>query len=225
MLKPFVEKRQHFPDPSQSYADGLLAITEELNLDLLLEAYSFGIFPWPHEETPILWFCPEKRGLLFFDDLKIAKSLQKKIKNSKWQFTFNKSFNEVIENCARSARAHQSGTWINSQMKAAYQKFHAAGYAHSVEVWEDDELIGGLYGVYVGGVFSGESMFFKRSDASKFALVKLVETLKAAGFTWLDAQSVSPNMELLGARYVSKAEYFRMMTEAKLSIKKLPWVT
>lgn len=192
-----------------------------INTEVLLEAYSFGVFPWPHAELPILWYSPEERGVLDFSKLHIPKSLNKFIKQSQWTITFNKSFDQVLEECALAPRPGQDGTWITKPMLDAYKQFHKDGYAHSVECWDGYELIGGMYGVDVAGVFSGESMFFKKSNASKVCLISMIELLKANGRTWMDIQMVTHNLEVFGGAYIARTTFFERLEASKKNAKAL----
>ncbi len=224
MGKLFADKRISFPDPSRAFEDGIVDMNDDLRIERLLEAYSFGIFPWPHEDLPTLWFCPEQRGILEFKDFHISRSLQKELAQSDCSFTFDKAFSLVTEECSKAPRVGQDGTWISSRIRAAYLEFHKAGYAHSLEVWRDEQLVGGLYGVYVGGVFSGESMFFKEQNASKIAVVKLVQYLRAQGLEWMDIQMVTPVMESFGGRYITRSEYLQRLEARKNVAKAIQFV-
>ena len=222
MTKLKVDKRIYFPDPEAFSLDGIVAMGDEISTDILLEAYSFGIFPWPHPELPCLWYSPEKRGVLEFEDFHISKSMRKHLAKRVHGVTFNQSFSEVIRKCAEVPRPDQDGTWITSPLLKAYEKFHEDGYAHSVEVWnQKQELVGGLYGVYVAGVFAGESMFFSETNASKVALIKLIEKLQENGLKWMDIQMLTPVTEAMGGVYVSKNQYFQMLAEAKAKAEPL----
>jgi leucyl/phenylalanyl-tRNA---protein transferase len=201
--------RRVFPNPQGPTLDGIVAMGVPLTVATLVEAYSFGIFPWPHEDLPILWFSPDPRGVLDFADLHISKSLRKFMSKMEFKVTFDKAFAQVINECAQTARPGQAGTWITEPIMSAYREFHKAGYCHSVEVWHGENLVGGLYGVLIGGVFAGESMFFKKSNASKVALVALVEKLQGMGHAWMDIQMLTPVTESLGGKYISKAEYYQ----------------
>ena len=208
-----------FPDPSLDYEEGLVGVGGDLEVSTLLEAYSKGIFPWPQEGYPMLWFCPEKRGILKFDHFKIPKSLKKKIKNyQNIRYTKNKNFIAVIKACAEQKRVNQQGTWINDKIIKAYIKFHQAGYAHSWEVWENADLVGGGYGVFCKGVFSGESLFHRKTDMSKLALIQMVEDLKSEGLKWMDTQMVTPLLKSFGAEEIPKQQYLKIlsMTQAKV---------
>lgn len=207
-MKPlFAEKLLSFPPPEMALAEGILDVSDDLSTQRLLEAYSFGIFPWPHQDLPTLWYCPEERGILEFKDFHVPKSLRKFLAKSRWTYSFDRAFDQVARACAEQPRPGQQGTWITKKLLRAYREFHKAGYAHSLEVWDGDELIGGLYGVYVGGLFCGESMFHRRPNASKCALVKLIEFLSSQGLTWMDIQMVTPVLAALGGRYISREEF------------------
>lgn len=207
----FVKKRKYFPPVSRSIEEGLLAVSEYVNAELLLEAYSYAIFPWPFDESPILWFSPEQRGVLFFKKLRKDKKLLNKIKKYNWRFTWNRCFDEVIAQCAKAYRPGQAGSWITQALQAAYKEFHKLGYAHSLEVWEGEDLVGGLYGVYVGDYFSAESMFFLKPNASKAALYHLIESLRLSGHEWLDIQMVTDFLKKLGGEYVTRQRFLSMV--------------
>lgn len=198
-----------------SSPEGLVQVSDVISVERLLEAYSFGIYPWPMEGYPILWFSPPERGVLDFSEFHIPRSLLKWLKSHPLRFTWNTKFKTVIENCQKAPRPGQSGTWITPKLKKAYIDFHKAGYAHSLEAWRDGELVGGLYGVYVAGVFCGESMFFKETNASKACLVYLVETLRERGVGWMDTQMVTPTIELFGGKNISRAEFLERLEKAK----------
>lgn len=204
--------RNYFNNPrTDCVAEGLLAISEYINSSMLKEAYSNGIFPWPQYEGEVLWFCPDKRGVLFFKDLKINKSLQKAKKKSNFTFTINTVFEQVISECAKQPRAGEVGTWITEQMLQAYKEFYTEGFVLSVECWQDDELVGGVYGILINGVYSGESMFFKKDNASKLALLYLIDYLKAQGLTWMDIQMVTPVTESLGGKEIPRNTYLDLL--------------
>ncbi|MGE0529130.1 MAG: leucyl/phenylalanyl-tRNA--protein transferase [Bdellovibrionales bacterium] len=219
MRKLYVSERTSFPDPRHTLAEGIVDVSDDLRVERLLEAYSFGIFPWPHEDLPTLWYSPDERGVLDFNEFHIPRSLAKVSRKAPWTCTFNRDFSSVIEACASIRRPHQRGTWISRKLVRAYLDFHRAGYAHSVEVWDGTELVGGLYGVYVAGVFSGESMFFRVPNASKFALVQLVEFLRANGLTWMDIQMVTPLLQTFGGKYISRQSYLDRLTVARAAAK------
>lgn len=194
----------YFRDPEEAI-DGLVALGGPLTVTNLLRAYGSGIFPWPFNEDIIPWVCPEERGILDFNELHIPRRLART--RHQFHFTIDRSFPQVINHCATVPRNHESGTWITRQMIRAYCELHRQGHAHSVEVWEDTELVGGLYGVDAYGSFSGESMFSLRSNASKLALLFLIEHLKGRGLDWMDIQMVTPHLEALGAKAVSRADF------------------
>lgn len=218
-MKLYTNFLRTFPDPLLASDEGILDLSDDLRVERLLEAYSFGIFPWPHEELPTLWYCPAQRGVLDFSEFRVPKSLQKFRRKCSWTFTLNEAFDAVLDACAAAPRPGQRGTWITKKMVKAYREFHRAGYAHSLEVWDGDELVGGLYGVYVGGLFCGESMFFHRANASKLALVKMVEFLKSAGLKWMDIQMVTPALEQFGGKYISRAAFLRRLEITKEQAK------
>ena len=225
-MKLYQEKRRIFPDPAVESIDGIVAMGDQLNLPTLFEAYSHGIFPWPHDDLPLLWYSPDPRGVIEFDKIHISKSLRKFLRNETeyygenpqaiYKVTFNTAFAEVMQRCSEVSRPGQSGTWIHKPLKAAYFEFHKAGYAHSVEVWRNKKLVGGLYGVYVAGVFAGESMFYLESNTSKLALLMLIKKLKANGLGWMDIQMITPVTEALGGHYISRAEYLARLEKSKV---------
>ena len=190
---------------------------EDLRVETLREAYRKGIFPWPHEGVQLPWFSPRRRAVIFFDELHVGRSLAKAAKRAPFTFTIDKAFSAVIRNCSRVMRPEQDGTWIGSKIVAAYTRLHQAGEAHSIEAWEGDELAGGLYGVDAGGVFTGESMFHLRPNASKLALLFLVEHLRARGAAFVDCQVMTPHMEALGAREITRSRFLDMLAHAQAS--------
>ncbi|HUJ13305.1 MAG TPA: leucyl/phenylalanyl-tRNA--protein transferase [Thermoanaerobaculia bacterium] len=204
-----------FPDPRRARGD-IIAIGEDLSTATLRDAYRHGIFPWPHEELPLPWFSPRRRALLFFDELHVGRSLRRSAKRSGLRFTIDKAFERVIRACATVPRDDQ-GTWIGPEIVRAYTQLHREGDAHSIEAWDDDELVGGLYGVDAGGAFTGESMFHIRADASKLALLFLIEHLRVRGSAWLDCQIMTPHMRALGAREVPRAEFLDLLDSAQHS--------
>ncbi len=205
----------HFLDPAQAI-DGIVAIGGPLTTTNLLRAYSSGIFPWPIDEHILPWCCPEERGILDFNELHIPRRLARTRRQSTFHFTIDRAFPHVITHCASVPRAGESSTWITPQMIRAYCELHTLGHAHSVEVWEGPELVGGLYGVEALGSFSGESMFSLRSDASKLALLFLIEHLRERGLDWIDIQMVTPHLEALGARLVSRAEFLEKLAATQI---------
>jgi leucyl/phenylalanyl-tRNA--protein transferase len=201
----------------------LVAVGGDLEPETLISAYRNGIFPWPHEKEfgkLIPWFSPDPRAVLFFKDLHIPRSLRKDFqkKQNDYLFTFNQNFKAVIENCRTIKRRGQNfSTWITLDMVNAYLKLHELGYAHSVEVWkkEDNFLVGGLYGVLVDGVFSGESMFSLETNVSKFAILVLIEKLKSFGIEWIDLQQMSHHFEILGAKEIPRKEYIELLKKSQ----------
>ena len=190
-----------------------MAIGEDFAVETLRDAYRHGIFPWPHERLPLPWFSPRRRTVIFFDELHVGRTLRKTFKRSEFTYTIDRDFRAVIRACAGTPRPDQDGTWIDERIVAAYTRFHEAGDVHSVEVWRGEELVGGLYGVDAGGLFTGESMFYRASDASKLALLFLVEHLRERGATWLDCQVMTPHMEMLGAREIGRGRFLDMLEE------------
>lgn len=201
-----------FPPVSQALTDpnGLLAVGGRLSSTCLLRAYRQGIFPWYCESQPILWWSPDPRMVLFPGELRISRSLRKTLRRGHYRVTVDQAFSEVIAACAAPRRG-EPGTWITPEMQAAYCRLHREGWAHSVEVWAGDELAGGLYGVAIGRVFFGESMFHRRRDASKVALVALVEHLRRWHFALIDCQVASDHLATLGAREIPRAHFIELL--------------
>ena len=190
------ENELNFPHPQQASSDGLLAVGGDLSVKRLLLAYSWGIFPWYTHGDPILWWHPDPRFVLFPDQLRISKSMRPYFNQQKYRATYDQAFGEVIRACGTVDRRGQESTWITEDMIEAYEELHAAGFAHSVEVWKDDELVGGLYGVAIGRVFFGESMFAKASNASKFGFITLVQDLTKWGFQLIDCQQETRSVKV-----------------------------
>jgi len=195
-----------FPPVSLAEPDGLLAVGGDLSIQRLLLAYHNGIFPW-YEGKHILWWSPDPRFVLFPEELKVSKSMRQLIRRESFVFTTNKAFDEVIGNCKTIARRGQDGTWITDEVKEAYGRLHRDGYAHSAETWFNGELVGGLYGVRLGRVFFGESMFSKASNASKYAFICYVEQLRTEGVELIDCQVYTEHLESMGAHMVARAEF------------------
>jgi len=208
-----------FPDPRRAGEDGVLCWGGELTSESLYEAYSRGIFPWPQEGCPMLWFSPSKRGVIDFSDFHIPRKLTKDLKKANFEVSFDRAFVQVISQCQKIKRKGEKGTWITSEMLAAYTKFHEAGFCHSVEAWQNKKLVGGLYGVFVGGVFSGESMFYLVDNASKFCLIKLIENLKERSLSWLDTQMVTPLVRNFGGKYIERDEFLMRIETANENLK------
>lgn len=203
-----------FPHPGLAEEDGLLAIGGDLSIERLLLAYSNGIFPWYSDDSPIMWWALNPRMVLYPEKLKVSKSLQQTLNSKKFQVYFDKDFKAVIHNCSKSERPHQDGTWITDEMKQAYIAMHNEGFAHSVETYYKDELVGGLYGVSLGRIFFGESMFFKKSDASKVALFALVERLKIWDFDLIDAQQETRHLKSLGAELLALNDFLGILEKS-----------
>ena len=211
-----------FPDPrALAPGEGLAAVGGDLAPETLLEAYSIGLFPWPRKGLPMLWHCPDPRGVLDFADLKVPRSLRSLARRSSFSFTVNRAFPAVIRACADAKRPGQPGTWITPGIVKAYERLHLMGVAHSVECWQGDALAGGLYGVYVGGVFSGESMFHRASGASKLCLVETARRLQARGLSWMDIQMVTDVTGLLGGKEIPRREFLDRLEAAEKDGKPL----
>ncbi len=207
-------RRKVFPSPELAEDDGLLAVGGDLDGDRLLLAYSMGIFPWYSEDSPILWWSPDPRLVLFPEEFKVSRSLRQTIRKGVYCVTFDTSFSAVIGNCAEVRRKGGAGTWLTDEMKEAYCGLHEAGFAHSVESWSNGELAGGLYGVALGRVFFGESMFTVKKDASKVALEGLVRRLIEQGFLLIDCQMTTQHLLSLGAREIPRSEFLKMLKES-----------
>jgi len=205
-----LDKSLQFPPVELAESDGLLAIGGDLSVDRLLLAYRSGIFPW-YEGDHILWWCPHPRFVLFPDNVKVSKSMQQLIKKKEFSFTINKAFPEVIRNCKHSKRKEQDGTWITDDVERAYISLHRLGYAYSAEAWQGDELVGGLYGIKIGKVFFGESMFSKASNASKFAFICYVKQLQSEGIELIDCQVYTSHLESLGAAMIPREKFVGLL--------------
>ena len=199
-----------FPDPERALADpnGLLAFGGDLSPQRLIAAYAHGVFPWYSEGDPLLWWSPDPRCVFATDGVHVSHSLAKFLRRCHWRWSMDRAFEPVMLACA-APRADQGGTWITPDMMTAYTNLHVLGCAHSVEIWEDDELIGGLYGVSVGRMFSAESMFSRRSNASKVALLALARVLRERGFPWIDAQVPNPHLLRMGARMLPRRRFLQ----------------
>jgi leucyl/phenylalanyl-tRNA--protein transferase len=207
----FLSDNMAFPPVSKASQEGVVAFGGDLSVERLLVAYKSGIFPWYNEGEPIIWYSPDPRMVLFFDKLKVSKSMRQILRKKVFKVTFNTCFEEVISNCKTIPRKDQGGTWITSEMQEAYIKLHDIGMAKSVEVWQDDKLVGGLYGVDLRTVFSGESMFSKVSNASKVAFVFLVEKLKKEKYALLDCQLYNNHLASLGAEEIPRSEFLKFL--------------
>lgn len=203
-----------FPPLELADENGLLAVGGDLSPENLLTAYKQGIFVWPIDETHLTWFSPPKRAILFFDKFHVNKSLKRVINKNKFKIKKNTDFKSVITACAKTPRPTQDGTWITQELILGYTNFHEKGFCDSIEVYLDNKLVGGIYGVRINNSFSAESMFYTEPNASKVALYHLVEDLKKFGITWLDCQVQNPFLESLGVIEVTRDEYTTMLNEA-----------
>lgn len=199
-----------FPPATDALEDGLLALGGDLSVDRLLLAYRNGIFPWYDDDVP-MWWCPDPRFVLYPDELKVSKSMKQVLKRGGFEFLVNTAFDKVIANCKAVARAGQDGTWITDDVEAAYNTMHKLGYAHSAEAWQDGKLVGGLYGIRLGNIFFGESMFSHMSNASKYAFIKYVEILKSEGVVLIDCQVYTEHLESLGARMIPRTLFLEIL--------------
>jgi leucyl/phenylalanyl-tRNA---protein transferase len=200
-----------FPDVSLADEDGLLAVGGNLNSDTLLLAYKSGIFPWYNDDEPILWWSPNPRCVLYPNKINITKSMRTVLNNGKYRFTINKAFLEVINNCKKVNQQKHDGTWINDKIVDAYHQLHLQGFAHSAEAWHNGELVGGLYGVNIGKVFFGESMFSTLSNASKFAFIKYTQFLQKEGVELIDCQIESEHILSLGATLIDRTVFIERL--------------
>jgi leucyl/phenylalanyl-tRNA---protein transferase len=201
-----LDKDLIFPPVHLAEPDGLLAMGGDLSVERLLLAYQNGIFPW-YEGDTILWWCPNPRFVLFPKELKISKAIRPLLKRNEFEFTVNKAFSKVIHLCKQVPRAGQEGTWITDEVEKAYNRLHTLGYAHSAEVWKEGELVGGLYGIKLGKIFFGESMFSLVSNASRYAFIKWVQQLEREGIELIDCQVYTEYLESMGARMIERSEF------------------
>ncbi len=214
-LLPAETSNYQFPPVDLASPEGLLAVGGDLRAERLLEAYRHGVFPWYNEGQPILWWSPDPRAVLFLDDLKISRSLRKTLRRGRFSVTMDTQFRQVAEACsAPRTKTDTPGTWIHPEMIDAYCQLHNMGHAHSVEVWQDDVLVGGLYGLSLGGAFFGESMFNRTTDASKVALVQLVRQLQHWQFDFIDAQISSEHLTSLGAKEVRRNRFITLLNQS-----------
>ena len=196
-------------------SDDIVALGGNLEPATLREAYRNGVFPWPAEDLPLLWFCPRERAILEYDHLHVGRSLARARRQSPFRFTIDAAFEDVILHCASEPRPGQDGTWITDDMIEAYARLHHLGVAHSVETWLDGHLVGGLYGVDTDGAFSAESMYYHEPWASKLALLHLLDHFAARGLRWIDIQVMTPHMERLGARNVARREFLALLRRTR----------
>lgn len=203
-----------FPPADHAEPDGLVAVGGDLSVPRLLTAYASGIFPWPVDDGELLWFSPDPRFVLYLDEFHMPRSLKKTLRSGLLRFTIDAAFADVVRNCATAPRGRSRGTWITNQMAQGYIDFHKAGFAHSVEVWRGEDLVGGLYGVSIGRFFSGESMFTVAPDGSKAALAVLVSFLRESGVTWIDCQMETDHLARFGGRSVARSRFLDELGDA-----------
>ena len=202
-----ITKELVFPPVEEADEDGLLAMGGDLSTERLLLAYKNGIFPWYNEEEPVCWWSPDPRFVLFPEKLKVSKSMHTVLQNGRFRFVFNKNFKQVMENCKSIPREGQDGTWIQPAIIDAYTKLHQLGYAICAEAWKDGAMVGGVYGIKLGHVFFGESMFSKESNASKFAFINLVKWLQQQQVVMIDCQIYTTHLESLGAEMIDRKDF------------------
>ena len=216
-----MKRKVVFPPVEDATEDGLVAIGGDLEIDTIVEAYHRGIFPWPISlDFPLAWFSPDPRGVLNFEEIHLSKSFEKFLKKTTFKVTFNTAFREVIKACAMSPRRGQSSTWITPEIISGYVNLFADEKAYSVEVWDGNTLVAGLYGVVMGNFCSGESMFTKLPNASKLALYTLVKHLESKGLTYLDTQMVTPVVEQFGGRYIPREEFLKRIEKVDWTIER-----
>ena len=203
----------YFPPVTEADEEGILAIGGDLSTQRLLLAYRKGIFPWYSDDEPIIWWCPNPRFVLFPDEIKISKSMRAVLKKQTYSFTINNCFNNVIKNCKTINREGQSDTWISEEVIDAYTNLHNLGYALSAETWKNNKLVGGLYGVKMGNIFFGESMFSLSPNASKVAFIQLVQHLKNEGVKLIDCQVYTTHLESLGAKMIDRNDFMRLLEQ------------
>jgi leucyl/phenylalanyl-tRNA--protein transferase len=211
----FLTDELFFPPVDSAATEGILAFGGDLSSERLMLAYRNGIFPWFNIDEPILWWSPDPRMVLFLDEFRVSKSMKNVLNKNIFKVTFNQDFAAVIRNCQQVDRMGQEGTWISNQMISAYQKLFELGHARSVEVWQNEELVGGLYGVDLGHVFCGESMFSKVSNASKVAFISLVSYLKANRYDLLDCQIYNEHLASLGCREINRADFIKIIKRVR----------
>ena len=212
---PWLENADRFPPPEHALSDpnGLLCAGGDLSPTRILQAYRQGIFPWYSADEPILWWSPNPRMVLVPSEFRMTRSLRRTLRDDDYRVQLDHDFAAVIGACAETPRPGQSGTWITAEMRAAYATLHELGYAHSVETWVDDQLVGGLYGLAIGKMFYGESMFSRRTDASKIAIAHLVRFLGEQGFGLIDCQMSTPHLASLGAREIPRSDFIARLSE------------
>ncbi len=205
----FLTQKIEFPDVSEASIEGLLAVGGDLSSERLLHAYSNGIFPWFDNDEPLMWWSPDPRFVLFPEDLKVSKSMQQVLKKGQFKVTENKAFRAVIENCSNAKREGQQGTWITNDMVDAYINLHKLGYAKSIEVWQNDDLVGGLYGIALNNrLFCGESMFAKVSNASKVGFITFIQN---SDYKLIDCQLHTNHLESLGGKHILRSDFLKFL--------------
>jgi leucyl/phenylalanyl-tRNA--protein transferase len=214
MAIPWLPPEPIIPPPQVASSEGVVALGGDTHPDRLLSAYSQGIFPWPHDGMPLLWFSPDPRFVLFLNEIQIARSLRKTLRKAPYEIRMDTRFSDVIAACSNAKRPGQRGTWINGEMQAGYGQLHKKGYVHSVEAFEEGALVGGLYGVCIGKMFFGESMFADRPDASKVAFVTLLGHLIRWGFKMVDCQSHTDHLARFGARHIPRSLFLNFVDDA-----------
>ncbi len=202
-----------FPPVEMATEEGIVAIGGDLGVERLLLAYRSGIFPWYSEDEPIVWWSPDPRFVLFPEKLRVTKSMQSVLNNGTFRFTINRDFTAVLQNCKTITRKEQEGTWITPAVQNAYTHLHELGYAHSAEAWMNGELVGGLYGIRLGNVFFGESMFSKVSNASKFAFINYVRQLQKENVMLIDCQVYTAHLESLGAKMIARKKFIELLSQ------------
>nr|WP_041994308.1 leucyl/phenylalanyl-tRNA--protein transferase [Capnocytophaga cynodegmi] len=212
----FLEENMPFPSPEIASEEGIVAYGYDLTPERLLEAYQNGIFPWYNEEEPVLWWSPNPRFVLFPEKLHISKNIKKLLRKNIYQVTYNQSFEEVIRNCASIPRKDQDGTWIHPEMIVTYTQLHQLGYAHSVEVWYENQLVGGLYGIKMGNIFCGESMFSRKSNASQVGFITFLQ--QHPEIKLVDCQVYSEYLEKLGAEEIPRTQFLEIIRKNKVSL-------
>ena len=200
-----------FPSVDMTTDEGIIAVGGDLGIERLLLAYRSGIFPWYNEDEPIVWWSPDPRFVLFPDKLKVTKSMQSVLNNGTFRFTINRAFSSVLQSCKSITRKDQEGTWITPEVQKVYTQLHELGYAHSAEAWMNGELVGGLYGIKLGNVFFGESMFSKVSNASKFAFINYVRQLQKENIALIDCQVYTAHLESLGAKMIKREVFMDLL--------------
>lgn len=203
-----------FPRVDSADESGIVAVGGNLNLETLITAYLEGIFPWPiSDDLPLTWFAPDPRGIIIFKNFHISKSLRKFINKTKMTVVFNKDFEKVIKLCGQTRQSEKDGTWINQDIIAGYVDLFRHNLAYCASVYENNELVGGIYGVCIGEIISGESMFFTKTNASKFAMVKLIEKLQSKGISWIDTQMVTPVVQNFGGTEVTRKKFMQLLSK------------